>query len=398
MSIHENDFTYKFEAKRDYFRGITSILNSETAALAKAEEIYNSLKEGEEFLDVDFGPKKDSDTSRNKNSLYFNGTPPAPGYPKPEDVVWLRPTELPIETPPVFLNHEVSSNDVKQGDIGDCWLIGALSVLATRDDLFGGDFAAKHLDLEEISSGEARQLTTGVYPPIFMAYRDKGIYVFRFFKNFKWRYILIDDRIPCYKSTKLPCFGKCRDLHETWVPLIEKAYAKLHGSYESLISGFIDDALTDLSGYVAEKVHMHDKNDVFPNKKAIKDSDSFWDYLKSRRKDKCMMGCSVSGPVEHEIVLDGIRTGILANHAYGILDVIELPNEELEKDRKFHRLLRVRNPWGQVEWKGKWGDTSEELETNAKAIKNYIDSLEEEEKFTPGENDGAFLINYSNWR
>jgi len=39
-----------------------------------------------------------------------------------------------------------------------------------------------------------------------------------------------------------------------WVPLIEKAYAKLHGCYESLISGFIDDALSDLTGFVAEKL------------------------------------------------------------------------------------------------------------------------------------------------
>jgi hypothetical protein len=37
---------------------------------------------------------------------------------------------------------------------------------------------------------------------------------------------------------------------ETWVPLIEKAYAKLHGNYESLIGGFPSEAVEDLTGYV----------------------------------------------------------------------------------------------------------------------------------------------------
>ena len=37
---------------------------------------------------------------------------------------------------------------------------------------------------------------------------------------------------------------------ETWVPLIEKAYAKLHGDYESLEGGYPSEAIEDLTGYV----------------------------------------------------------------------------------------------------------------------------------------------------
>lgn len=53
----------------------------------------------------------------------------------------------------------------------------------------------------------------------------------RFFKEFSWRYVIIDDRLPCGKSNGEPVFGRCKELHELWVPLIEKAYAKIHGCY-----------------------------------------------------------------------------------------------------------------------------------------------------------------------
>jgi len=35
---------------------------------------------------------------------------------------------------------------------------------------------------------------------------------------------------------------------ETWIPLVEKAYAKLHGNYAVLIDGMMSDALEDMTG------------------------------------------------------------------------------------------------------------------------------------------------------
>jgi calpain, invertebrate len=113
-----------------------------------------------------------------------------------------------------------------------------------------------------------------VYPGIFHLYRAKGIYVFRFFKDFKWIYVIIDDRIPCVD--KSPVFSRCKDPTETWVSLIEKAYAKLHGCYETLFSGYIDDALVEMTGFVSEKFYLHDSNDFFPNP-AIGSKEKFWE-------------------------------------------------------------------------------------------------------------------------
>jgi len=89
----------------------------------------------------------------------------------------------------------------------------------------------------------ASLLSNGVYPPIFHKYRQIGLYVIRLFKDFNWIYVIIDERIIIDKTTKKPVFGRCKSLHELWVPLIEKAYAKMHGCYENLISGYVDEGL-----------------------------------------------------------------------------------------------------------------------------------------------------------
>ena len=34
---------------------------------------------------------------------------------------------------------------------------------------------------------------------------------------------------------------------EIWAMIIEKAYAKLYGSYQNIIGGFVDEALADLT-------------------------------------------------------------------------------------------------------------------------------------------------------
>lgn len=83
-------------------------------------------------------------------------------------------------------------------------------------------------------------MTQGIYPPMFHYLRQFGIYVFRFFKDYKWRYVIIDDFLPAknYRSQGWDLmFARCRKKHEFWVPLIEKAYAKIHKKYKHIVGG-----------------------------------------------------------------------------------------------------------------------------------------------------------------
>lgn len=117
-----------------------------------------------------------------------------------------------------------------QGAIGDCWLIAAMSLVATRDDALAALFC-----------GMSR---TGPCA--------RGVYVLRFYKGrvqccmvpdvhsltvlsgASWHYVIIDDRLPRSASGAV-LYAKSKQNEEWWVSFLEKAYAKLHGSYDSLI-------------------------------------------------------------------------------------------------------------------------------------------------------------------
>lgn len=292
------------------------------------------------------------------------------------------------EMTPGFIKGDASANEVKQGALGDCWFIGAMSVLATRDELVRGgtDYLSPQME-RLIDNDIATLLSMGVFPPLFHRFRFKGIWCMRFFKDFKWRYVIVDDRLPVYENRKQLVFGSNKDPSELWVPLIEKAYAKLFGCYQTLISGFIDDGLADLTGYVCEKRTMHNKEAIFNE-----DPDEFWEYLREMRQNKCLMGCSVTGGTEKNVIIDGVNTGIMSGHAYGLNDVIQMYGKDGK--RPYHRILRVRNPWGRGEWNGKWSDDSEEQDIYKDRIEAYIDELPQDERFEPFDNDGTFLINY----
>ncbi|KAK0726757.1 hypothetical protein B0T26DRAFT_671517 [Lasiosphaeria miniovina] len=249
---------------------------------------------------------------------------------------------------PTFMA-KLSGSDVKQGSIGDCWLMASLSGLANVED------GIKRICVE---------YDTRI-----------GIYGFVFYRDGEWIYSIIDDKLflksPVWDSpsmqrdllqqidredvervyrktyqtgSKALFFAQCKDQNETWVPLIEKAYAKAHGDYASLAGGWIGEGLEDLSGGVTTELLASD----------ILDLDGFWDNELSRVNDEFLFGCSTG-------LLDGgygDRDGISEGHAYVVMEARTLKNGT--------RLLKLRNPWGKAKkgiWEGAWSDGSKEWTT-----------------------------------
>jgi hypothetical protein len=116
-----------------------------------------------------------------------------------------------------------------------------------------------------------------------------------------------EDAEQVYRKTyqtgsKALFFGSNKNQNETWLPLIEKAYAKIHGDFSSLIGGWIGEGLEDLSGGVTTELLASD----------ILDLDEFWDNEISKVNEEFMFGLSTG-------LLDGgygERNGIREGHAY----------------------------------------------------------------------------------
>ena len=59
---------------------------------------------------------------------------------------------------------------------------------------------------------------------------------------------MVDDFLPVYHKNELIFCKNRNQKNEFWCSLLEKAYAKLCGSYQALDSGSTSDGLIDMSG------------------------------------------------------------------------------------------------------------------------------------------------------
>lgn len=184
----------------------------------------------------------------------------------------------------------MSPGDMKQGLMGydDCWFLGSLLTLSTNPELLNN-----LIYYDGISHGFA---------------------VFTFFKNGRWQHVIVDTRIPYNSQLKTPLYGHNSDLNEFWVALMEKAYAKLHGSYEKLHGGLMSEALVDLTGGVAEEYQL--KN---PDIAESIEGGQFWKDLKKHSQQGFLIGSENVVKDDNGMAEEGMgNSGILFNHAYGI--------------------------------------------------------------------------------
>ncbi|PGH19258.1 hypothetical protein AJ80_04123 [Polytolypa hystricis UAMH7299] len=280
-----------------------------------------------------------------------------------------------FEKPQFYVNNATAS-DVRQGRDGDCWLMAALSTLTNKPNL---------IDRICVARNEA-----------------VGVYGFVFHRDGEWRHTIIDDKLylsaPDYDDavneremwdeigrpdtedkyrktwqtgSRALYFAHCSDENETWLPLLEKAYAKAHGDYTSIAGGFVGEAIEDLTGGVTSEIMSTN----------ILDKERFWKEDLMNVNKEFLFGCATGMysqwlyPGYYEFPRE--RSGIHEAHAYSIMDAKEINGE---------RLLRLRNPWGRKEWNGPWSDGSEQW------TPQWMELLDH--KFG---NDGMFWISYKDF-
>jgi len=131
--------------------------------------------------------------------------------------------------------------------------------------------------------GMKGQLVRNVFANMQFSDPSLGFYILRFYKNAQWVDVEIDDALPMTSSNEPLCANSEFFPDYAWPSLIEKAYAKLHGSWESLGGGgHVEEVLTDLTGGCASRFRTGDVA-----------GDRLWKYLHELQRF-CVWGCSIS--------------------------------------------------------------------------------------------------------
>ena len=146
-------------------------------------------------------------------------------------------------------------------------------------------------------------------------YNKEGVYRLRICNNGEWQEITIDDLFPCQPFGD-PLFASSVR-NELWVMLLEKAYAKLHGSYYSLKQGKIGDVLRDLTGLPTTTISFDDSHvqDFINN-------GQFWDLLQYYVNQDYLVCLSNQNPVISPTTFGEAQ--VPKNEAFTILQMLDL--------------------------------------------------------------------------
>lgn len=204
----------------------------------------------------------------NARSLYFDPLNPPKGSIPNESIKWNSIAEGDIvdcENPVVFCADNISAL-IRQGAVGNSYFVNALRLLSCHPRFI------------------SRLIVSDKFANL-------GLYTIKFYKCGKWRYLHIDDRIPCRQSGRVHF---CRNVNpnETFAMLIEKAYAKLHGCYEAIAYGLIDKAIHDLTPAAGVQALRLEKM------KPSTLCDDIWDKIEKSIAENKLIGCGrfVSDP------------------------------------------------------------------------------------------------------
>ncbi|CAH8826219.1 unnamed protein product [Trichobilharzia szidati] len=234
-------------------------------------------------------------------------------------VEWKRPKD--INRDAQFFTGSPSRFDVDQGYLGDCWFNAVVASITKYPQLL-----FKVIPQNQTLKGSDYS----------------GAVHFQFWRFGQWIDVVIDDRLPVLKGTCRLVFMHSTDGKEFWSSLLEKAYAKLCGTYEHLTGGFQSEAMEDFTGGICQTFILRGEGRPADLLK----------MLQTYSKTCCLIGCDVDG----ERIKKREQLGLIESHAYSLTGFACVNYKG-----KDQYIVRCRNPWGEKhEWKGPWSDKSEE--------------------------------------
>lgn len=193
---------------------------------------------------------------------------------------WKRPSELDGSSPSLWGTRGVLPNGVNQGNLGDCWFLASAAAIAEHPERIKKIFTNKE-------------------------YSAEGIFEMTFYKKGKPVTEVVDDRLPVKSqgSESSPINSRKSPYGAWWLPILEKAYAKLHANYANLNGGQPSQALRDLTGMPFETFQIENQNDEL-----------FWQIVSEADQNRWVMTAACMKEAY----------GLVTMHAYTILGVLDL--------------------------------------------------------------------------
>ena len=225
-----------------------------------------------------------------------------------QDINWKKASSI-VSKCRLF-DDSILPNDIKQGKLGDCYLLAAIAALAEQPQRI------LNLFLIQKENPEAYYACKIMY---------KG----------KWKTIDLDEMIPCTGSQ--PAFSKAVN-QELWVVMLEKAWAKLYASYKRIEAGYPEEGLHDLTGAHIRAIRF----------KMNFNKEAEWKYFTDATERKFAMIASSQPGSDTNVSTSGIVDG----HAYTFLGAYNLSCQG-----RTERVIKLRNPWGKTESTTKWNDS-----------------------------------------
>jgi len=249
---------------------------------------------------------------------------------------------------------------IRQGLVGDCSFLSALSVLAEYERRFEDPVLSSII----FPKGESKYPIARAGPTL----NPHGKYGCRLFLNGTFRKVVVDDFVPLRKEGRLLC-AHSGNAREMWVTLLEKSFVKIMGGSYDMQGSNPGTDIFHLAGWVPETLPLKVEGEMGPGhamyaSPAISTCgggrrggwpEVFEEACDALAKGTCVL-CVGTSELPDAVPdseakklghLEGVSasTGLVSRHAYPVLDARRLGS---------HKLLRLKNPWGKVRWRGRF--------------------------------------------
>eukprot|EP01017_Pseudomicrothorax_dubius_P041859 TRINITY_DN6757_c0_g1_i5.p1 TRINITY_DN6757_c0_g1~~TRINITY_DN6757_c0_g1_i5.p1 ORF type:complete len:238 (-),score=26.69 TRINITY_DN6757_c0_g1_i5:34-660(-) len=180
----------------------------------------------------------------------------------------------------------------------------------------------------------------------------------------EWQLIEFDDTVPLLSKTQL-AYAQIEN-HKIWVPLVEKAFATVYGSYKKIVAVSPSEAMNFLTGAPCISFTVEDLSKPDPEK--------MWEFILSYKEKGFFLTASYHDPTQNDPSIKkkhksnrrrAVNKDI--NHSYTLLSA--------KVDSKGRRLVTIRNPWAKNEMRGYLGHDSLEADVREDMVASLWDNV-----------------------